>query len=140
MDKVAADPLASQLDLDSLRSRSRKILEASRRLAARAAELVAAVDEPSAPCRRGAARPNKREAFERARQLQRINRAMKEFERGFLGDEKGLRGREWYRHLGVAPGRWLGYGESRAIVHWAVLGISGSGLMEADGRARLAHT
>jgi len=31
------------------------------------------------------------------------------FERGFI-DEAGLSGRGWYKHLGVAPGYWLGYG------------------------------
>lgn len=109
LDKVAADPLAHKLDLESLRSLSRKILTASQRLAARAEKLVsdhAALS--SSACHRK--RPNKREAFKRARELQKINRALKEFEAGFLGDEKGLQGREWYRHLGVAPGRWLGYG------------------------------
>ncbi|GAA5871387.1 hypothetical protein JCM3774_005586 [Rhodotorula dairenensis] len=110
LDKVAADPLANQLDLDSLRSLSHKILLASQRLAARAAELVAEQSAPPTSCRHGTRRPNKREAYKRARELQRINRAVKEFETGFLGDEKGLQGREWYRHLGVAPGRWLGYG------------------------------
>lgn len=45
-----------------------------------------------------------------ARSLRRVNAALRSFERGFLGDEEGLEGRSWYRHLGVAPGRWLGYG------------------------------
>ena len=34
---------------------------------------------------------------------------LQRFERGFL-DARGLPERTWYRHLGVAPGRWLGYG------------------------------
>ncbi|WFD03707.1 glutamate carboxypeptidase II [Malassezia obtusa] len=38
-----------------------------------------------------------------------VNRALQRFERGFL-DARGLPHRPWYRHLGVAPGRWLGYG------------------------------
>lgn len=109
LDKVAADPLASKLDLESLRSLSRQILSASQRLAARADQLVSEHAAPSSSsCHHK--RPNKREAFKRARELQQINCALKEFEAGFLGDEKGLQGREWYRHLGVAPGRWLGYG------------------------------
>lgn len=41
--------------------------------------------------------------------VQKVNERLRKFERGFI-DEKGLPGREWYRHLGVAPGRWLGYG------------------------------
>lgn len=112
LDKVAADPLASKLDLESLRSLSRKILSASQRLAARAEKLVSDHAAPSSSSSSSChhKRPNKREAFKRARELQKMNRAVKEFEAGFLGDEKGLQGREWYRHLGVAPGRWLGYG------------------------------
>lgn len=39
----------------------------------------------------------------------RINAKLAGFERGFIDDD-GLTGREWYRHLGVAPGKWLGYG------------------------------
>jgi len=34
---------------------------------------------------------------------------LKAFEMAFLSDE-GLPGRPWYKHLGIAPGRWLGYG------------------------------
>ncbi|KAI0375832.1 Zn-dependent exopeptidase [Pilatotrama ljubarskyi] len=44
-----------------------------------------------------------------ARRVQRANAKLVAFERGFI-DEKGIEGREWYRHLGVAPGKWLGYG------------------------------
>ncbi|WFC97062.1 glutamate carboxypeptidase II [Malassezia brasiliensis] len=43
------------------------------------------------------------------RLVRRVNRALQRFERGFL-DARGLPERTWYRHLGVAPGRWLGYG------------------------------
>ncbi|KAI0638367.1 Zn-dependent exopeptidase [Trametes polyzona] len=46
---------------------------------------------------------------EAARRVQRANAKLVAFERGFI-HEDGLEGREWYRHLGVAPGRWLGYG------------------------------
>ncbi|CAE6441435.1 unnamed protein product [Rhizoctonia solani] len=38
-----------------------------------------------------------------------INKKLFSFERGFIS-EAGLPGREWYRHMIVAPGRWLGYG------------------------------
>lgn len=41
--------------------------------------------------------------------LHRANVRLRDFERGFI-DKAGLRGRTWYRHVGVAPGRWLGYG------------------------------
>ncbi|KAI0677358.1 Zn-dependent exopeptidase [Trametes maxima] len=43
------------------------------------------------------------------RRVQQVNRKIIGFERGFISEE-GLEGREWYRHLGVAPGKWLGYG------------------------------
>jgi N-acetylated-alpha-linked acidic dipeptidase len=38
-----------------------------------------------------------------------VNRKLISFERGFI-DEGGIKDREWYRHLAVAPGKWLGYG------------------------------
>jgi N-acetylated-alpha-linked acidic dipeptidase len=38
-----------------------------------------------------------------------VNQKLVAFERGFIS-EGGIPEREWYRHLGVAPGRWLGYG------------------------------
>ena len=40
-----------------------------------------------------------------------LNRQLQTFEQRFL-DRAGLRDRPWYRHLGVAPGRWLGYGST----------------------------
>jgi len=39
--------------------------------------------------------------------IQTINQKLMLFERGFLS-ESGIQGREWYKHLGVAPGKWLG--------------------------------
>lgn len=44
------------------------------------------------------------------RRAQRINSKLSSFERGFI-DVGGLPGREWYRNLVVAPGRYLGYGQ-----------------------------
>jgi len=43
------------------------------------------------------------------KQIRSINKRAQAFERGFIS-HGGLEGREWYKHLGVAPGRWLGYG------------------------------
>ncbi|KAI0638348.1 Zn-dependent exopeptidase [Trametes polyzona] len=37
------------------------------------------------------------------------NQKLKAFERGFI-HEDGIKDREWYRNLDVAPGKWLGYG------------------------------
>ncbi|KAI5120935.1 hypothetical protein M0805_002915 [Coniferiporia weirii] len=41
--------------------------------------------------------------------VRRTNKKLSSFERGFIS-EGGLKDREWYLHLGVAPGKWLGYG------------------------------
>ncbi|KAJ8072027.1 Vacuolar protein sorting-associated protein 70 [Marasmius tenuissimus] len=50
-----------------------------------------------------------REFFKALKRVVKANRKVIAFERGFL-DEDGIKDREWYRHLGVAPGKWLGYG------------------------------
>ncbi|KAH8094878.1 Zn-dependent exopeptidase [Cristinia sonorae] len=47
-----------------------------------------------------------RKAIERVRA---VNKKLVAFERGLIHPE-GIKDREWYRHLGVAPGKWLGYG------------------------------
>ena len=39
--------------------------------------------------------------------MQAANKKLVGFERGFISEE-GIKEREWYRHLGVAPGKWLG--------------------------------
>ncbi|KAL0564093.1 Vacuolar protein sorting-associated protein 70, partial [Marasmius crinis-equi] len=51
------------------------------------------------------------EFLKAAKRLVRANRKIITFERGFL-EEGGIKDREWYRHLGVAPDKWLGYGAS----------------------------
>jgi N-acetylated-alpha-linked acidic dipeptidase len=42
-----------------------------------------------------------------AKVVRKINKKLASFERGFI-HEGGIKDREWYRHLGVAPGKWLG--------------------------------
>lgn len=42
-----------------------------------------------------------------AKRVSKANKKLIAFERGFISEE-GIKDREWYRHLGVAPGRWLG--------------------------------
>jgi N-acetylated-alpha-linked acidic dipeptidase len=42
-----------------------------------------------------------------AKRVRRVNQKLVAFERGFISKE-GIRNREWYKHLGVAPGLWLG--------------------------------
>ncbi|KIY69729.1 Zn-dependent exopeptidase [Cylindrobasidium torrendii FP15055 ss-10] len=43
------------------------------------------------------------------RRVIKANKLLMSFERGFIS-EGGIKEREWYKHLGVAPGKWLGYG------------------------------
>lgn len=38
-----------------------------------------------------------------------VNGKLIAFERAFISKD-GIKGREWFKHLGVAPGKWLGYG------------------------------
>lgn len=42
-----------------------------------------------------------------AKRVARANQKLIAFERGFISKE-GIKDREWYKHLGVAPGKWLG--------------------------------
>ncbi|GBE79946.1 Probable glutamate [Sparassis crispa] len=41
--------------------------------------------------------------------VHKANKKLVAFEKGLI-HEDGIKDREWYRHLGVAPGKWLGYG------------------------------
>ncbi|KZT29249.1 Zn-dependent exopeptidase [Neolentinus lepideus HHB14362 ss-1] len=50
-----------------------------------------------------------RKFIKAAKRVQKVNKKLSSFEGGFISDE-GIKDREWYRHLGVAPGKWLGYG------------------------------
>ncbi|KAF5363622.1 hypothetical protein D9756_000320 [Leucocoprinus leucothites] len=38
-----------------------------------------------------------------------VNNKLRSFEHGLIS-EGGIKDREWFKHLGVAPGKWLGYG------------------------------
>lgn len=48
-----------------------------------------------------------RRFIDAAKRVGRINKKLMKFERGFIS-EGGIKSREWYKHLGVAPGKWLG--------------------------------
>jgi len=50
-----------------------------------------------------------RRFIEAAKRVARANQKLISFERGFISKD-GIKDREWYKHLGVAPGKWLGYG------------------------------
>jgi N-acetylated-alpha-linked acidic dipeptidase len=41
------------------------------------------------------------------KRVRKVNAKLVAFERGFIHEE-GIKDREWYRHLAVAPGKWLG--------------------------------
>lgn len=54
---------------------------------------------------------SRREIGKLLRQVRSINQRAKSFENNFISkDGKGLVKRSFYQHLGVAPGRYLGYG------------------------------
>lgn len=42
-----------------------------------------------------------------AQRVRAVNQKLKAFERGFI-HEDGIKDREWYRNLDIAPGKWLG--------------------------------
>jgi len=44
-----------------------------------------------------------------AKRVRKVNKQLASFERAFIS-EKGLKDRDWYRNVLVAPGLWLGYG------------------------------
>lgn len=48
-----------------------------------------------------------RRFIEAAKRVAKANKKLISFERGFISGE-GIKDREWYKHLGVAPGKWLG--------------------------------
>lgn len=41
------------------------------------------------------------------KRIQAVNQKTAAIEKGFISEE-GIKDREWFRHLGVAPGKWLG--------------------------------
>ena len=48
-----------------------------------------------------------KEFIKAAKRVQAANGRLVAFERGFIHEE-GIKDREWYRHLAIAPGKWLG--------------------------------
>ncbi|EGO02058.1 hypothetical protein SERLA73DRAFT_177776 [Serpula lacrymans var. lacrymans S7.3] len=50
-----------------------------------------------------------RKFIKAAQRVRRVNKKLSAFEQGFIS-EGGIKDREWYKHLGVAPGKYLGYG------------------------------
>lgn len=54
----------------------------------------------------GHGRGGLRRLVKAVKEVQAVNKKLSAFERGFIS-EGGIPDREWYRHLGVAPGKWL---------------------------------
>jgi len=55
----------------------------------------------------GRCRHGRKEVIRAAKHVRDVNKRLSKFEQGFIS-EGGIKDREWYRHLGVAPGKWLG--------------------------------
>ncbi|KAI0335653.1 Zn-dependent exopeptidase [Cubamyces sp. BRFM 1775] len=71
------------------------------------------------------------------RRVQNANAKLIGFERGFISED-GLEGREWYKHLGVAPGKWLGYGATTLPAVTEALTIERNVTLAEREAARLA--
>ncbi|TFK55592.1 Zn-dependent exopeptidase [Heliocybe sulcata] len=50
-----------------------------------------------------------RQLLRAVKRVRAANKKLVAFERGLISED-GIKDREWYKHLGVAPGKWLGYG------------------------------
>lgn len=57
---------------------------------------------------------NSSEQVELLRQVHALNDEYRQFERAFL-DPKGLKGRNFFKHILFAPGRWTGYAPSKGF-------------------------
>ncbi|KAH9899682.1 Zn-dependent exopeptidase [Cubamyces lactineus] len=80
---------------------------------------------------------NRHELAKAVRRVQSANAKLIGFERGFISEE-GLEGREWYKHLGVAPGKWLGYGATTLPTLTEALTIEQNVTLAEREAARLA--
>lgn len=74
--------------------------------------------------------------FEKAR---RHNKRSKRLELNFI-DEAGLAKRPFYKHLGVAPGRYLGYGSTTFPGLTEAVSLDGGGQAAEEEKARLVET
>ncbi|KAJ2931755.1 hypothetical protein H1R20_g5499, partial [Candolleomyces eurysporus] len=72
------------------------------------------------------------------KRVQRANKKLKSFEQGFISEE-GIKDREWYRHLGVAPGKWLGYGATTFPALTEAITIEGDLTLVKYEAERLTH-
>ncbi|KAF8915721.1 Zn-dependent exopeptidase [Mucidula mucida] len=72
--------------------------------------LQAGFDRPLRGCKKaGVPRLPIFELGKAVKRVRAVNKKLIAFERGFISED-GIPEREWFKHLGVAPGKWLGYG------------------------------
>ncbi|KDN50118.1 hypothetical protein RSAG8_01454, partial [Rhizoctonia solani AG-8 WAC10335] len=72
------------------------------------------------------------------KEIQAVNKKLSTFEQGFLSEE-GIKDREWYRHLGVAPGKWLGYGATTLPALTEAITIDKNATLATYEAKRLTH-
>lgn len=110
-------PGREQLDLTLLGAKLANLVKVSRSLDAHASKLVQELDSLHLTSSSSSHKHKKHKKDEKAKEMKRIlkgirdvNRRKKGFESTLLvkPGEDGLVGREWYKSLVVAPGRWLG--------------------------------
>lgn len=77
-----------------------------------------------------------RRLIKAAKAVRAVNDKLAHFESGFIS-EAGIKDREWYRHLGVAPGKWLGYGATTFPALTEALD-EGNSTLASDEAERLA--
>ncbi|CCF52104.1 hypothetical protein NDA14_000371 [Ustilago hordei] len=71
-------------------------------------------------------------------EIRGMNKKLQTFEQGLISKE-GLKGREWYKHLGTAPGRWLGYGATTFPGVTEAITLDGSDGLEGEAKRLTVH-
>ncbi|GAA5902456.1 M28 family metallopeptidase [Sporobolomyces salmoneus] len=112
-------PGREQLDLTLLGSKLATLVQVSLKLDQHASSLVSRVSSlqaqlisPSRHHKHRGGKKHKKEMKRLLKEIRKVNKQKQSFESTLLvpPGEPGLPGREWYKSLVVAPGRWLGYG------------------------------
>ncbi|KZW04009.1 Zn-dependent exopeptidase [Exidia glandulosa HHB12029] len=82
--------------------------------------------------------PNPIKFIRAVRRVRRVNHKLATFERGFISKD-GIKDREWYKHLGVAPGKWLGYGATTLPALTEAITIEKNSTLVNEEAARLTE-
>lgn len=82
--------------------------------------------------------PNPIKFIRAVRRVRRVNHKLSTFERGFISSE-GIKDREWYKHLGVSPGKWLGYGATTLPALTEAITIEKNSTLASEESARLVE-